>query len=256
MGLIVRCAVPALVLVLLESLAVSRYLKIVKKRELSIRSVLLKLACSAIFLVIPAVLVFSGYRYSVPLIFAALLCSFFGDFFLHMYPKLGSVYVNYALGGISFLAAHILYIFAFGAQAEVFFECAGDFFLRTPVAKILIVYGVPLILAVTVSAILIRKYKLGKFTVPVIIYSYALMFMAVQALLAAVSLMSGAIWTVYLMAVLLALGAISFVASDIVLAVDFFTGGKDFKKKKANIILYYTGQLLISLFPVLYMVQG
>ena len=47
-------------------------------------------------------------------------------------------------------------------------------------------------------------------------------------------------------ALAIGVGAVMFAASDIVLASDFFTGGKDLKKKTANMILYYGGQMLLA----------
>lgn len=203
-----------------------------------------KALCSALF-VLTAFIAggASGSGFVFNTMTAAFVCSFFGDVFLHVYPKLGSVFVNYALGGLSFLAGHVLLVISF------FNLCAA----YNPAAPLIsageIAAAIILCAAVNI-ALRLFGLKLGKFTVPVIIYSLALMLMVVKAVSACI-LMLGSPTDFgvfrFAAAAALSLGAVLFAASDIVLATDFFSGGKDLKKKKANMVLYYSGQMLLAL---------
>ena len=82
--------------------------------------------------------------------------------------------------------------------------------------------------------------------VPASIYGLVLMFMVVNAFSLGISAASESVRGAAAMTLTLGLGSACFAASDIVLATDFFSGGKDIKKKKANIILYYSGQMLMA----------
>ncbi len=203
-----------------------------------------KALCSGIF-VLTAVIasVTSGGGFSFNTMLAAFICSFFGDVFLHVYPKLGSELVNYALGGISFLAGHILLIISF-------FNLCKAYSPDAPALSAAEIIAAAVLCAAVNIALRLFGLKLKKFTVPVIIYSFALITMTVKAIHAALLMLNaGTDFHVFEIAgaLMLSLGSVMFAASDIVLACDFFTGGKDLKKKKANMILYYGGQMLLAL---------
>lgn len=198
-----------------------------------------KALCSGLF-VLTAVIAYAGSSggFAFNTMTAAFICSFFGDVFLHMYPKLGSVFVNYALGGLSFLAGHVLLVISF-------FKLCSAYNPAAPLIGAGEIAAIIILCAAVNIALRLFGLKLGKFTVPVIIYSLALMAMVVKAVSAAVLMLDGS--TDFAAALTLSLGAALFAASDIVLATDFFAGGKDLKKKKANMILYYGGQMLLAL---------
>lgn len=203
-----------------------------------------KALCSGLF-VLTAVIAgrASGGEFAFNTMTAAFICSFFGDIFLHMYPKLGSVFVNYALGGLSFLAGHVLLVMSF-------FNLCSAYNPEAPLISAGEIVAAAILCVAVNVALRLFGLKLGKFTVPIIIYSLALMTMVVKAVSAAVLMLGGATdFGVFRFAaaLTLSLGAILFAASDIVLATDFFSGGKDLKKKKANMILYYGGQMLLAL---------
>ena len=233
------------VLFVAEIFALSHYIKIMYPK-IGWNTLFSKSLCSLIFV---ATAITAQYFSDNGLVFntmiAAFICSFFGDVFLHVYPKLGNEIVNYALGGVSFLAGHVLYIVSFN-NAEKTFS------LPENILSVQLVAAAVLCVAVN---ILMRVFglKLGKvFTVPVIIYSFALMIMVVKAVTVGyMFIISG---TGVVSAIIISIGAMSFAASDIVLASDFFTGGKDLKKKTANMILYYGGQMLLatSLLRIIY----
>lgn len=202
-----------------------------------------KALCSALFVLTAFIAgAVSGGGFVFNTMTAAFVCAFFGDVFLHMYPKLGSVFVNYALGGLSFLAGHVLLVISF------FKLCASYSPDSSALSAVEIAAAIILCAAVNITLRLFGL-KLGKFTVPVIIYSLALMLMVVKVLSACVLMLGTATdFGVFRLAAVLSLGlgAVLFAASDIVLATDFFSGGKDIKKKTANMILYYSGQMFLA----------
>lgn len=220
-----------------EIFALRHYIKIMYPK-IGWNTLFSKALCSLVFVATAITAqMFSKGGLSINTMLAAFICSFFGDVFLHVYPKLGSEIVNYALGGVSFLAGHVLYILSF-ARAE------KGFVLPENILAIQLVAAAFLCIAVNIL-MRVLGLKLGKvFTVPVIIYSFALMIMVVKAVTVGYMLFSSG--GEILPAVIISVGAISFAASDIVLASDFFTGGKDLKKKVANMILYYGGQMLLA----------
>ncbi len=221
----------------IEAIALRHYIKIMYPK-IGWNTLLSKSLCSLIF-VITAVAAqhFSADGFMFNTMIAAFICSFFGDVFLHVYPKLGNAIVNYALGGVSFLAGHVLYIVSFASAEKGFNLSENTLAIQLVVAAIL---------CVAVNVLMrISGLKLGKvFTVPVIIYSFALMIMVVKALTLGYMLVSSG--NTVISALALGAGAMLFAASDIVLASDFFTGGKDIKKKTTNMILYYSGQMLLA----------
>lgn len=227
---------PVAALFIAESFALRHYIKIMYPK-IGWNTLLSKSICSLIFVITAVVSqYFSADGFMFNTMTAAFICSFFGDVFLHVYPKLGNVIVNYALGGVSFLAGHVLYIVSF-VNAE------KAFILPENILAIQLVAAAVLCVAVNV---LMRIFglKLGKFSIPVVIYSFALMIMVVKAVTLGYMLVSSG--NSIISAITIGVGAVSFAASDIVLASDFFTGGKDIKKKTANMILYYSGQMLLA----------
>ena len=219
-----------------EIFALKRYIKIMYPK-IGWNTLLSKSLCSVIFVITAiAAQFFQKGEVEFNTMIAAFVCSFFGDVFLHVYPKLGNAIVNYALGGISFLAGHVLYIVSF-VKAENAFVF--------PENKLIIQLVAAAVLCASVN-VLMRVFglKLGKFTVPVIIYSFALMIMVVKAV--TLGYMFASSGRGVIPAAVTGIGAVMFAASDIVLASDFFTGGKDLKKKTANMILYYGGQMLLA----------
>ena len=109
-----------IVLFTAEIFALRHYIKIMYPK-IGWNTLFSKSLCSLIFV---ATAIFAqSYSDGIAMntMLAAFICSFFGDVFLHVYPKLGNEIVNYALGGVSFLSGHILYIISF-ANAEKGFD--------------------------------------------------------------------------------------------------------------------------------------
>lgn len=229
----------AFLLCFIQIFAGQHYIKIMCSK-LGWNTLLSKLLCSSLFVgvAVLGILNSGGFTFYSKFMLAGFICSLLGDGFLHMYPKLGSVYVNYALGGLSFLAGHICFITAILMSNMLVF--------RSSAASAAIHICSAVLLDAAVMLALCRKMKLGKFLVPVAVYGIVLMFMVVNAFSLGISCFDGNASGAAAMLLTLGLGSACFAASDIVLATDFFTGGKDIKKKKANIILYYNGQMLMA----------
>ncbi len=154
------------------------------------------------------------YLYAV---LAGLLFSLAGDVFL-MLPR--DLFIP---GLISFLAAHICYIVAFSSETAFGFSVYA---------------AIPLLL----FGIIIYGYLarfLGKMKLPVVVYMAAILIMALQA------------WRRYdllndVQSLSAFLGALLFIASDSVLAVDRFR--KRFKAAQGAILTtYFTAQWLIAI---------
>lgn len=227
---------PIAALFIAEFLALRHYIKIMYPK-IGWNTLLSKSLCSLIFVATAIVSDFySADGFAFNTMIAAFVCSLLGDVFLHVYPKLGNVIVNYALGGVSFLAGHVLYIVSF-INAEKSFPLPENTLAIQLVAAAILCTAVNVLMR-------IFGLKLKKFSIPVVIYSFALMIMVVKAVTLGYMFVSSGKSIVSALAI--GVGAVMFAASDIVLASDFFTGGKDLKKKTANMILYYGGQMLLA----------
>lgn len=226
----------ALVCFIAQIFAVRHYIKIMYP-TLGWNTLLSKLLCSSLFTAVAVLgILDGGMTVFSKFMLVGFICSLLGDGFLHMYPKLESKYVNYALGGLSFLAGHIFFITAILMPNILVFRSSKAMIIQIALA---------VLLDTAVMIFLCRKMKLGRFLLPVAVYGLVLMFMVVNAFSLGISAAESVRGAAAMM-LTLGLGSVCFAASDIVLATDFFSGGKDIKKKKANIILYYSGQMLMA----------
>jgi uncharacterized membrane protein YhhN len=171
--------------------------------------------CLVLLALVPKNPVPQAYRY---LIVAGMLCSLAGDVFL-MLPS-----DKFMQGLISFLVAHLFYIAAFALSAE-----------RTALHVLaglwLFLYGGLMLWWLWPT--------LGKMRVPVIIYMLVILLMGWTAL-------SRYVWTQQSGSGLAALGALIFIASDSILAVNRFKGG--FRLAQLLILsTYFAAQWLIAL---------
>lgn len=154
------------------------------------------------------------YRY---MILAGLACSLAGDVFL-MLPS-----DRFMQGLLCFLVAHLCYIAAF-----VF---AGGRAVSAWVGAALVIYGGLML------GLLWRR--LGKLKAPVIVYMIMILLMGVTALSWYLKTRQGGSF-------LAALGAVLFIASDSLLAVNRFRGG--FRSAQFLILsTYFAAQWLIAL---------
>jgi uncharacterized membrane protein YhhN len=152
----------------------------------------------------------------VSLVVAGLLCSLAGDVFL-MLPR-----DRFTAGLVSFLVAHVFYVFAFASGAR------GPS-VRAGVA--LAVYGA--------SMLGLLWPGLGKVKAPVVVYVGVILLMAWAALSRAPTTVDGG-------GASAAVGALLFVASDSALAWNRFKG--EFRSAQAVVLgTYFAAQWLIAL---------
>ena len=152
------------------------------------------------------------YKY---LIIAGLICSMAGDAFLM------SPWDRFVAGLVAFLIAHLFYIAAFTSELQVV--------LWWPLLP-LVIYGIFIYSILSPS--------LGKLKVPVIAYIVVILVMAWQA------------WELWIQtdqngALLAFIGAVLFVISDTILAINRFRG--QFRLARAlNLMTYFAAQWLIA----------
>jgi uncharacterized membrane protein YhhN len=152
------------------------------------------------------------YKY---MIITGLLFSLAGDIFL-MLPT-----DRFVAGLVAFLIAHLLYIVAFVSEISVL--------MWWPMIPF-VIYGIVIYIMLASS--------LGKLKVPVLIYVVVILIMAWLA------------WERWSQtgqsgALLASIGAVLFIISDAILAIDRFRGA--FKLSRAsNLITYFAAQLLIA----------
>lgn len=130
-------------------------------------------------------------------------------------------------GTISFAIGHIFYYVAL-----ILF--AGFSFL--PIA-----IGAALDCIIVVVSLLGLKLNFGKLLAPSIIYAFILATTMVQAVYAAI-VIGGSVASI-----LLCVGFVLFLLSDLVLSLIYFAGKKDKKLYITNYTLYYLAQILIML---------
>lgn len=128
--------------------------------------------------------------------------------------------ISFAIGHIFYYAALILFV--------------GFSFL--PIA-----IGAALDCIIIVVGLLGLKLNFGKLLAPSIIYAFMLATTMVQAVYAAI-VMGGSVASV-----LLCVGFVLFLLSDLVLSLIYFAGKKDKKLYITNYTLYYLAQILIML---------
>ena len=201
------------------------------------KSLLLKMICSTLFVlvgVLSTALAGGGSRYAV-WILCGLVCSWLGDFFLHVSSKL----YFFLLGLFSFLVAHIFYVVAFSVALHASFPEAGFFNLW----ECLCVAALVLIGVIGARRLQINP---GRATIPAFLYMCVLVTMMVKAsalgircLLAGTPLCGAA-------AAVLMVGSLCFVLSDATLGMLNFGPKKTFPLKCFNIGTYYAAQVLLA----------
>ena len=226
-----------------EAFALRSYVGLVEKQTpLSARTLGGKLLCSACFCLAALFACLAGGAGVTPYarwMLCAFGCAFLGDLFLHCWPKLGNLAVNYGLGGLFFLGGHVLFALAFYRKYSALRD-AGGHFLRNI-----------LLLALALDAVVIAvlffvcKLKMGLLALPIALYAWMLLTMCCLAYSVAAAV-GGAATQVFSTLTLRA-GATLFAASDLVLCVAFFRKEKDLRLQKANLYLYYIGQCLLAL---------
>ncbi len=131
----------------------------------------------------------------------ALFFSWLGDVLL-MFQEYKSIF--FLLGLVSFLIAHLFYIFAFTKTPK---SAKGS-------SKVLVV-AVPVYILIGVGSISFLKEGLGEMLIPVIVYSTTIIVMNIMAVSRYGKVSNSSFWWVMI-------GAISFLVSDSLIAINKF----------------------------------
>lgn len=134
-------------------------------------------------------------------------------------------FLNILCGTISFAIGHIFYYVAL-------IQYAGFSFI--PLAT-----GALLVAIIMIVSMLGMKLNFGKLLIPTIIYAFILSTTMIQAFYGAI-VMGGS-----LASILLLVGFVLFLLSDLVLSIIYFVPKKDKKLVILNLTLYYLAQILI-----------
>jgi hypothetical protein len=225
------------ILIFLGAIALTVFL-IFRDRNGSVKALLLKTITSFLFISVAfaSFMVNSsqGVATFAMLIMMGLICGLIGDILLDlkiMYKESSSLYQH---GGmVAFLAGHLFYL----AALIIYFG-----FNWIPVV-------IALVLAIIIACVskFILKFNFAEHTIDTYSYSFILSYMMTQACYAAITQGFTAC------TVLLSVGAILFLLSDLVLVMTYYDN-KDSKPFIAvNHILYYAAQFSIAL-SILYLV--
>ena len=156
---------------------------------------------------------------------AALLFSWAGDVLLLLQGKIENIFV---LGLASFLIAHIFYIFSFKLAVNDESDYVNRSFIRTRIAFLIFIGG----------ALLYLLYPfLGDLLLPVVLYTFVIITMGIFALIR-----RG--WTVEKSFIMVYSGALLFIMSDALLAINKFMN----PIVQANLLImatYISAQFLI-----------
>jgi len=224
-------------IVFLGAIALTLFL-IYRDRNGSVKALLLKTMTSFLFISVAFASFMVNPNESVAtfamLIMMGLICGLIGDILLDlkiMYKESSSLYQH---GGMmAFLVGHLFYLTAL----IIFFG-----FSWIPVV-------IALVLAIIIACVskFILKFNFAEHTIDTYAYSFILSYMMTQACYAAIT--QG--YTTC--TVLLAVGAILFLLSDLVLVMTYYDNKDSKPFIAANHILYYAAQFSIAL-SILYLV--
>lgn len=176
-------------------------------------------------------------QYAMTLITCGLVCGLIGDILLDLkvvYPFHEDKYLT--CGMISFLVGHLFFN---GAMTLIFIDHNANSLL----VPIIIILATSAILAVVLWVVTSRFMGLnyGKHAVLSTIYAGVLLFTTIFSIYLTIVTLSQAMF-------ILAVGLVLFLASDLVLSLQYF-GGKQSQKSLIiiNHTLYYLAQILIAM---------
>ncbi|MDR1940077.1 MAG: lysoplasmalogenase [Clostridiales bacterium] len=200
----------------------------------SVKALYLKTAVSVLFIAVAVCgLPVSGGASVAPffiLITLGLTFGLLGDIFLD-FKFVDKVNADaHTFAGMSvFAIGHILYI------------PAVIYFFALDASSVLISAAIALAAAAATVVVTVKlmKYNYGKFIVPAAVYSFLLMFFTAVSAAALIKSSSTE-------ALLLTVGSIAFLLSDVVLSMQYFGGKKGRGYIVPNHILYYAAQFLIA----------
>lgn len=202
------------------------------------KSLILKMICSSLFVAIGVTAMIGGRNYSVYAILMVIgfsLC-WLGDLFLHVSPKERYFF----LGLACFLIGHLFFASAYFIAVTDMFPEATFFDWREMLA-----IAVLLLVGVAVQR-LTMTHRLGKATVPVLIYAAALITMFVKSCSLGIRYGLSDLPYNWCICVLLCAGAGLFVISDSTLVYINFDKRKNFPLKAVNLVTYFGAQVLLA----------
>ena len=209
---------------------------LVEQKNPSIRSLILKMVCASMFLLVGVTAAKkTGMCPYARFMLLGLLCAWFGDLFLHIQGKAKTPCG--VIGVLAFLAAHVMYLIAFGKELSRF---SPETKMFTPGAAIF----VAAVLAVYTVIVFATKTKMHPALLGLYVYASFLTFMCFTALR-----LSALVFPVSAPgATLLGTGAILFVLSDGSLGILMFNKKlkTNFPLKIFNIGTYFVGQLMLA----------
>lgn len=207
-----------------------------EQRHMSYRSLTLKMVCASMFVIVGALAINKiGMNEYAKYMFAGLVCSWFGDLFLHIPGKAKNICAVF--GVIGFLAAHIMYLTAYNGKLKSI-NPANKLLSGTEVLIILI------LIVIYVIIFLAFKTPMSPVHIPLLLYMFCLLAMCIKAIsLGAIIRGSNTVGAVFL-----SLGGIMFVLSDTTLGLLMFNKKlkTNFRLKIFNIATYFVGQLLLA----------
>lgn len=220
----------------LEVFVVAYFLKISWPKS-SKKSTIAKCSGSLIFIITAIVASFlgAGMTAVASVMLVGFCMSLVGDFWLDQELTEKHIF----LGIVFFFTAHLCYIAAFLKFGK---EKLGitSMFTKTEIIAIAAVF------VVAAVGSFVTKMQLGKLIVPVGLYSIVIATMVVKAITTCVAIYNTKAVATYAL-VTLALGALLFIISDLILSFMYF-GSKNTKGMRiANIVTYFSGQMLLAI---------
>lgn len=202
------------------------------------KSLALKMVCAALFVLIGffALKIADNTSAYAWLMMCGLLFGAMGDFFLHVNSKPAFL----VTGVMSFLAGHVLYIFAFRWAMTQYFPAVK---VVGPIEIAVIV----LIYSIFIGYSFYKHVDYGALLVPAILYAAVLITTFVMASSLGIRLVAASIPNATLMCTLLIGGALQFFISDSLWGNINFNGHrKNRPMKNINIITYFGAQVLLA----------
>lgn len=227
------------VCILVEIACVPWYLKALWPEKCK-KSLVLKMICSTGFVGIGVLSMFISDNFSPYAItmLIGLVLGWIGDYFLHAKPS--DAY--FVTGFLSFLLGHVAYIVAYSRATPVI---APDYQLFNTIELVIVVVIVALIMAFS------RVIKV-KFSPKPVKYAIAVYLLVINTMLVRATVLG---WSYYKTGaeygvvpfLLLSVGSVFFLLSDVTLGIISFGGQKkNYPLKIFNILTYFWGQVMLA----------
>lgn len=204
----------------------------------SIKSLTAKMVCATLFLSVGFLSVklagnTSAFAYTMLL---GLFLGWVGDYFLHSEKN-----SFFAIGFISFLAGHVVYIKAYVTALGTF-----NGYNNINIAEI-----IALVVILLIAMLVFKKYKLEFSTkilkLGIVVYTVILSTMFIKATALGINFLLSGGENGVLALVVLSLGSLLFVLSDATIGILMFGGQKKNRPLKIfNIVTYFAGQMLLA----------